>query len=267
MSAGGNLGGFLSVSYRLSAAVWGVKIPATSKLVLLRLAEFADEDGLCWPSATRVAEDTGLCERMVRKAFATIVTAGLASRERREGRTDTYRLTLSGQLTPERHSGVSEETPRNHVPDTPEPRSITPERHSVTPAPRSDEPIITNHEPIKEPVSTHAPRRRTTESHGARLPDGWEPDSSGEEFSRDLGLDPAVVLPGFADYWRAASGARGRKADWPATWRNWCRNQVDRNRGPPRHVNGTRKQSNLSQFIDGGAVDLMDWAVDQDGKR
>lgn len=28
----------------------------------------------------------------------------------------------------------------------------------------------------------------------------------------------------FADYWHGVAGAKGRKADWPATWRNWCRN-------------------------------------------
>jgi hypothetical protein len=29
----------------------------------------------------------------------------------------------------------------------------------------------------------------------------------------------------FADYWRGAAGAKGRKADWFATWRNWCRKE------------------------------------------
>jgi hypothetical protein len=28
----------------------------------------------------------------------------------------------------------------------------------------------------------------------------------------------------FADYWRAVPGAKGRKTDWLATWRNWVRN-------------------------------------------
>jgi hypothetical protein len=33
------------------------------------------------------------------------------------------------------------------------------------------------------------------------------------------------VADGFRDYWIAAAGAKGRKADWDATWRNWIRNQ------------------------------------------
>lgn len=41
----------------------------------------------------------------------------------------------------------------------------------------------------------------------------------------------------FVDHWRAASGAKARKVDWEATWRNWCRNAVDyapRTRAPPK---------------------------------
>jgi len=28
----------------------------------------------------------------------------------------------------------------------------------------------------------------------------------------------------FRDYWHAKAGRDGVKLDWPATWRNWCRN-------------------------------------------
>lgn len=37
----------------------------------------------------------------------------------------------------------------------------------------------------------------------------------------------------FRDYWHAVPGAKGRKLDWDATWRNWCK--TERDRGP---VNG-----------------------------
>jgi hypothetical protein len=33
------------------------------------------------------------------------------------------------------------------------------------------------------------------------------------------------VAERFRDYWLAVPGARGRKADWGATWRNWCRRE------------------------------------------
>jgi len=36
-----------------------------------------------------------------------------------------------------------------------------------------------------------------------------------------------VTLPRFVDYWRAQPGAKGRKTDWQATWRNWCRKDAE----------------------------------------
>jgi hypothetical protein len=47
------------------------------------------------------------------------------------------------------------------------------------------------------------------------------------------------VFAKFCDHWRSASGARARKVDWDATWRNWCRNETDRNGAS----NGTGKSS------------------------
>jgi hypothetical protein len=35
----------------------------------------------------------------------------------------------------------------------------------------------------------------------------------------------------FRDHWAAAPAAKGCKLDWSATWRNWVREAVRRNRG------------------------------------
>lgn len=66
---------------------------------------------------------------------------------------------------------------------------------------------------------------------GSRLPDGWEPDDAGWAYAaQTLGPDiaPQNELDRFRDYWRAVPGAKGRKLDWPATWRNWCRTTAER---------------------------------------
>ena len=31
----------------------------------------------------------------------------------------------------------------------------------------------------------------------------------------------------FRDYWTGKAGKDGRKADWPATWRNWIRRAAE----------------------------------------
>lgn len=62
---------------------------------------------------------------------------------------------------------------------------------------------------------------------GTRLPADWElPDEWAtwcEENRPDL--DPKVVAEQFRDFWISKPGKDGRKADWMATWRNWCRGQ------------------------------------------
>lgn len=78
---------------------------------------------------------------------------------------------------------------------------------------------------------------------GTRLPDDWQPAPLERDFAVDQGLDPESTASRFRDYWVAQPGARGRKADWSATWRNWCRRDGDRPMGasaarPIRPVRG-----------------------------
>lgn len=62
-------------------------------------------------------------------------------------------------------------------------------------------------------------------ARGARLALDWQPSDADAGFAASLGLDPDRVAASFRDYWTAQPGARGRKSDWAATWRNWCRRE------------------------------------------
>jgi hypothetical protein len=46
------------------------------------------------------------------------------------------------------------------------------------------------------------------------------------EYAEKHGLNPIGVMEAFVDYWTAAPGERGRKNDWDATWRTWCRKEA-----------------------------------------
>jgi len=72
--------------------------------------------------------------------------------------------------------------------------------------------------------------------HGSRLPSDWKPTTDDRDFASDHGLDPDTTAATFCDYWHAQPGARGRKVDWSATWRNWCR----RDSGKPQDRQGVR---------------------------
>lgn len=60
----------------------------------------------------------------------------------------------------------------------------------------------------------------------------------------------------FIDYWRGASGAKARKRDWTATWRNWMRkaqqNAEDRNARRHRAPSGVpQTDATVARLLNG----------------
>ncbi|QFG11129.1 replication initiation protein [Mycobacterium phage Xula] len=79
-------------------------------------------------------------------------------------------------------------------------------------------------------VAHSAPAAPTAKaSRGSRLPEGWMPDEATIAAMREQfpHVDLRAEHEKFTDYWRAAAGAKGRKADWTATWRNWIRRAAE----------------------------------------
>ena len=100
---------------------------------------------------------------------------------------------------------------------------------------------ITNNQLREE--GAHAPRANEGADdgrRGTRLPEDWQPAQAERDFAADLNLDPEATASTFRDYWAAIPGAKGRKTDWPATWRNWCRRDADNRRTPARGGAGLR---------------------------
>ena len=74
---------------------WGVRgISPTQNLVLLALADHADERGTCWPGVKRMAEMACLTDRAVRSALRALAELGLVAVARRGGTSSSYRLLL-----------------------------------------------------------------------------------------------------------------------------------------------------------------------------
>jgi biotin operon repressor len=77
---------------------------ATSKLVLMALADHANSDGECWPSMKRVAKLTGISSRQVSTHIVTLEALGYVTkgnRRRHEGqlRGWEYRVNLRDEAT------------------------------------------------------------------------------------------------------------------------------------------------------------------------
>lgn len=68
---------------------------------------------------------------------------------------------------------------------------------------------------------------QTKKSKGSRLDQSWELPDDWAIWAKQNRPEINVnqTADGFKDYWLAAPGVKGVKADWFATWRNWVRSQ------------------------------------------
>lgn len=97
----------------------------------------------------------------------------------------------------------------------------------VNDAPTNQEPITNNQKPET---------KEKAEARGSRLPNDWHPSEEDTAFCKAERpeLRPSEVAKRFYDYWIAIPGAKGRKLDWPATWRQWVRNERQERRAVER---------------------------------
>lgn len=110
----------------IQAVAWAIDQKtgsAAGKVVLLCLANYADEEGKCWPSQETIAAETELSERSVREWLQKLEEVGLLSREKRR-RDDGYRasdlIRLAFKNQPAKSAGKVQ-SHRQLAPTLPEP--------------------------------------------------------------------------------------------------------------------------------------------------
>jgi len=64
------------MSIRLMTLAWELEIPSTPKIVLLALCDWANDDGLCYPSVSRVATRASLSTRQGKRVLHQLVDDG-----------------------------------------------------------------------------------------------------------------------------------------------------------------------------------------------
>lgn len=80
--------------------------------------------------------------------------------------------------------------------------------------------------PTPQP-SFHSGVENASPQSGSRLPADWQLPEAWAVWAKQTrpDLDPQETANRFADYWHSIPGAKGRKIDWQATWRNWVRQE------------------------------------------
>jgi DNA-binding transcriptional ArsR family regulator len=134
------------MSIRAMAWAWDAQCPAPgAKLVLLKLADHANDEGECWPSQGRIAADCGLTRQTVNEHLKKLVELGLVRCENRFNGTGQLANRYFLLCRETRHPLSGNPTPP--LSDIPTPPVGFPDT----------EPSI---EPSKEERTPHTPRKR-----------------------------------------------------------------------------------------------------------
>lgn len=117
----------------------------------------------------------------------------------------------------------------------------------------SDSPrvVVTLLEEEPQPT-TLIPQPVSVTARGERLSADWKPSEELIEWARHNGIADTLARSEhlkFIDYWQAQPGAKGRKADWPATWRNWMRTAQERTPAARTAANGSTTDRRVSDAL------------------
>lgn len=169
------------MSIRVMSSLWDLELNPTVKLVLLALADCANDEGLAWPSIATLARKASVGERTVQRSLVEARTLGIINREEVIGRGCKYTFT---PFTP-RHAG----TPATVSPvtnDAETPATLAPHpRHAGTQS------VI---EPLEPSIDAKASKRAREQKPDIVIPD-WipQPAWSGWLASRKAKATPHVV--------------------------------------------------------------------------
>lgn len=218
------------------AVAWALaqRTPSSaSKFLLTVIADAASVgDWLAWPSVAYLSEITQQDRKTVLKNLKALEEAKLIMSSGKAGKTGQVTVWKLPVPTPTKSpkTGTGKRQTKSPKTGTASNDETVPNfpGNSTTFPPKQSQ--IWDTEPIRNQLGTRESARDArapAPERGSRLPDNWQPSTSDMEFcqKRRPDLIPSEVADRFRDYWAAQPGAKGRKANWSATWRNWVRNE------------------------------------------
>lgn len=211
----------------LMAKAMGVKVGnSLRKLVLIKLADNANDKGECWPSYQHIADQCECSKSAVRNHIDALEDMGLIKRENRVGvnngkgnTSNVYYLNLDVTPMPPKSTGVCHE--------------IAPPMPSDGTPPMPPDGTRTSHsfESVTEPDSLSARGQFISEAAKRRIgispngeipfPPAFKPSADHIAIASEKGINIETELLNFRDYHQA----RGTKLiDWNSAFRVWLRN-------------------------------------------
>lgn len=250
------------MSVALMAEVWRMDLPTTDKMVLLALADAANDDGVAWPAVSSAGEaklplcrKTSLSERAVQGAIRRLEKGGFLECRMRPGRSTVYLVRPAGAV------------------DAPDPRSrctpaadAPPQPVRATPAAAADDPSRNHQYSQKNKSSESARPPGQAISKGLKrvkphaLPVGWEapPMEALEPAAMAVAQGwPPGAYAAMEEKFRAHARSTGwRKSDWTAAWGKWVLDVA------PDVARAVKAGGTFAPSVGGGAA----VAADPDGR-
>lgn len=97
---------------------WSAKgLKANEKLVLMALADIADDDGFCWPSMAHIGLKCDCSERTVRRVVRKLEAGGLVATDQSKGRSSNRYVVIPD---PDKLAGLNEANPEEMTGSNPD---------------------------------------------------------------------------------------------------------------------------------------------------
>lgn len=203
---------------------WGLEIKASQKLLMLSLADRADELHCCYPSIQRLVKDTGMDRKTIGKWINQMIEDGFISDTgERKGKTKqvrVLRLNIEVKEAQKRNSTKFGNNTKNGHETSPildNKRSQNWDAESVI------EPNIEPTLSARGQFISEAAKRRIGISPNGEIPfpPAFKPSADHIAIASEKGINIETELLNFRDYHQA----RGTKLiDWNSAFRVWLRN-------------------------------------------
>lgn len=215
--------------------VWSESsVKGNELLMLLAIADFADDNGVAYPSVATLAKKSRVTERPAHRTIANLIERGHLTVELNAGPrgTNVYRVLFPDEngvaSTPGCNiSGVASTTGGGGVDVQKGVASVAPEP-SIEP---SIEPSLFRRPSPSPPSSAPKTKARTANA----IPDRIDLNDKDYEFARSKGVSESQaddIAERMIDWVRSDPKQRGYK-DWKAAWRNWVRKDARDNTSVP----------------------------------
>ncbi|ECZ5322158.1 helix-turn-helix domain-containing protein [Salmonella enterica] len=193
------------MSMNLMAKAMSIKVGnPLRKLVLIKLADNANDEGECWPSYQHIADQCEVSRSTVKSHIRALEDMGLLKREfRRKGelnQSNVFYLTLDNAQQPAPESGGAGAARGGAGADL---------GGGAGAAPRT----YHSFEPVKEPLG----RKKKPSS----MPEGFSPSASHQKMAEEFGISLQDEFDKFTDH-HLSKGSKF--IDWNRALNTWLRN-------------------------------------------